>query len=97
MVYQSQSIRFNYKARNNYRWVGGCRPFGFTTPCFEGRLSESDEESAVDSESEESDEDSEDDDDDEEEEDDEEDRDEEDEVVESERFLFLSTIHYCKV
>jgi len=80
MVCRHRSITSNHKAQNDYRWFGGCRSFRFTALDFEGDASGSDEELVVDSESDEDP--------------DEDDEDSEDEVVESERFLFLSTTHY---
>jgi hypothetical protein len=62
--------------------------FGFTALSFEWGTSESDKESGEDFEEDE------DEDEDEEDDDDDEDEDEDDEVVESERFLFLSTTRY---
>ena len=65
--------------------MGGRCSLGLTALSFDRDVSESDEES---------DEDDEEDEDDDDDEYDEDDEDEDDGVVESERFLFLSTIHY---
>lgn len=89
MVYQERSTIPNQKRRNDYRWLTGCRSFGFTVLGFDGDVSEPEAESLVDSEfDDESDDVSEED---EEEDDDDDDDEEEDGVAQFERFLFLNT------